>query len=25
MLRRAAHDVQFDVPHALIVPIRMLE
>ena len=25
MLRRAAHDVQFDVPHALVVPIRMLE
>ena len=25
VLRRTAHDIQFDVPHALVVPIRMLE
>ena len=25
VLRRTTHDVQFDVPHALVVPIRMLE
>ena len=25
VLRRTAHDIQFDVPHVLVVPIRMLE